>query len=179
MKSNNLAVIVPVDERQNGDSLKTQVWATVTGLLTKYLGKYYESFFPVQKTWDSEIKNAFGIVLGREDPLNFLNLYAEAQHLQQQSTSFHLGFLIREIEKAGADEHVIPIVINGENESLMFHIAWKLLAEGGIVLPDYGVYYTQQGKAFISEAEEQHIISHVADYAICVVRVVSLEGSHA
>ena len=74
---------------------------------------------------------------------------------------------------------MIPIVIDKENESLMFHIAWKVLAEGGIVLPDYGVYYTQQGKAFISETEEQHIISHVADYAICVVRVVDLRESHA
>ena len=31
----------------------------------------------------------------------------------------------------------------------------------------------------VVKAEEQHIISHVSDYAICVVRVVSLEGSHA
>ena len=179
MRSGNLAVVVPVDQSKDADSLKTHVWGVVTDLLTKYLGKYYGSFFPVQKAWDSEIKDAFGIVLGREDPLNFLNLYAEAQHTQQKATDFHLGILLKEIEKADTGEHVIPIVIDKENESLMFHIAWKVLAEGGIVLPDYGVYYTQQGKAFISEAEEQHIISHVADYAICVVRVVDLGESHA
>ncbi len=179
MNSNNLAVIVPVDERQNDESLKTQVWASVSSLLMKYLGRYYGSFFPIQKAWDSEIPNAYGVVLGKEDPLNFLNLYAEAQHMQQKSTEFHMGFLIKEIEKADTGDHVIPVIINSENESLMFHIAWKVLAEGGIVLPDYGVYYAQQGKAFISETEEQHIISHVSDYAICVVRIIALEAEHA
>ena len=112
MKSNNLAVIVPVDERQNGDSLKTQVWGVVTDLLTKYLGKYYGSFFPVQKAWDSKIKNAYGVVLGIEDPLNFLNLLAEAKQKQQNAMAFHMGFLFKEIEKADTGEHVIPIFLN-------------------------------------------------------------------
>ena len=179
MRSGNLAVVVPVDQTQNADSLKTHVWGVVTDLLTKYLGTYYGSFFPVQKAWDSEIKNAYGVVLGIDDPLNFLNLLAEAQKKQQNAMAFHMGFLFKEIEKADTGEHVIPIFINSENEQVLFHLAWKVLAEGGIVLPDYGIYYTQQKKAFISDAEEQHIISHVADYAICVVRVVELEANHA
>ena len=41
MRSGNLAVVVPVDQTQNADSLKTHVWGVVTDLLTKYLGKYY------------------------------------------------------------------------------------------------------------------------------------------
>ena len=85
MRSGNLAVVVPVDQTKDADSLKTHVWGVVTDLLTKYLGKYYGSFFPVQKAWDSEIKNAYGVVLGIEDPLNFLNLLAEAQQKQQNA----------------------------------------------------------------------------------------------
>ena len=179
MRSSNLAVVVPVDPTQNAASLKTQVWGIVTDLLTKYLGRYYGSFFPVQKAWDSEIKNAFGVVLGSEDPLCFLSLMVNAQQNQQNAENFHMGFLFREIKKVDDGSHVIPIVINNENEEVMFHLAWKVLAEGGIVLPDYGIYYMQQKKAFISEEEEQHIISHVADYAICIVRVVELEADHA
>ena len=175
MKSCKLAVVVPVDPTGDDKRLKAEVWAKVTALLTQYLGKFYGRFYPVQKAWGHDIHDKLGIVLGKDDPLTFLGILGSAKEIQDEATDFHMGFLMKEVDKTlSAIENgvaVQPIVINEDDKALLFHTIWNVLAQDGTILPDLGIFYAEHNRAKISPFEEKAMLSHLAKYAICVVEL--------
>ena len=80
MKINYLAVIVPRKWLpQNTEQARVQAWAAVTQLLLPDLGKFYSRFYPAHQPWGDDISAPYSVVLGREDPVAFLNVFHQAK----------------------------------------------------------------------------------------------------
>lgn len=74
-RTTTLAIVHPVDKLQGSDdTVRTQVWAETTQLLTPMLGKLYARFEPAQKAWRQATYTPLGVVLGRTDPALFVLL---------------------------------------------------------------------------------------------------------
>ena len=86
MKFNYLAVIVPRKWLpQNTEQTRKQAWAAVTQLLLPDLGKFYSRFYPASQPWGQDISAPYSVVLGREDPVAFLNVFHQAKKKQEEA----------------------------------------------------------------------------------------------
>ena len=75
MNYNYLVVIIPAKWLpQNTEQARIQAWAAVTQLLLPNLGEFYSRFYPANRPWGQDISAPYSVVLGREDPVTFLNV---------------------------------------------------------------------------------------------------------
>ena len=72
---------------QNTEQTRKQAWAAVTQLLLPDLGKFYSRFYPASQPWGQDISAPYSVVLGREDPVTFLNVVESA--VRQESPFCH------------------------------------------------------------------------------------------
>lgn len=181
MKSTKIAVVVPAGPAVDGKRLRMEVWARVTELMKRDLGKFYTRFNPAAEAWGTKINGELGIVLGREEPIEFMDLFVSAKKAQDAAMCFHIGALLKEfgtpVKVDGA--LVQTVVINGQNAGQLIHALWVVMAQDGTILPDFGVFYAKQNKAMISEADEKDLVAHIADYAISVVDLAVREDEDA
>ena len=173
MKFNYLAVIVPRKWLpQNTEQTRKQAWAAVTQLLLPDLGKFYSRFYPASQPWGQDISAPYSVVLGREDPVTFLNVFHQAKKKQEEAISFHeIGMLsninLEQTQKIG--DTLICHVNAESNEAMQAHSLWHLaMAEGG-PLPDCGLYYLEQKRAVLSPEQEKAVSACPGDYALCAV----------
>ena len=173
MKFNYLAVIVPRKWLpQNTEQTRKQAWAAVTQLLLPDLGKFYSRFYPASQPWGQDISAPYSVVLGREDPVTFLNVFHQAKKKQEEAISFHeIGMLsninLEQTQKIG--DTLICHVNAESNEAMQAHSLWHLaMAEGGL-LPDCGLYYLEQKRAVLSPEQEKAVSACPGDYALCAV----------
>ena len=136
MKFNYLAVIVPRKWLpQNTEQTRKQAWAAVTQLLLPDLGKFYSRFYPASQPWGQDISAPYSVVLGREDPVTFLNVFHQAKKKQEEAISFHeIGMLsninLEQTQKIG--DTLICHVNAESNEAMQAHSLWHLaMAERG------------------------------------------------
>ena len=180
MKFNHLAVIIPMKWLpQNTELARTQAWAAVTQLLLSDLGKFYSRFYPATDPWGQMIVYPFGVVLGREDPVAFLNLFYQAKKKQEEAAAFHsMGMLSNinpEQTSRVGDTLICHVTADGSNQALTAHALWHTSIMEGALLPDCGVYYLEPERAMLSPEQEKAVSGHPADYALCAVTLEAME----
>lgn len=176
MNVSHLAVIVPVDEMlQDAEHTREEVWGTVTHLLLPYLGKCYEKFYPSKSAWGRRVSEPFSVVLGKDSPNQFVDLYRVACRAQTSAIHFHAEELIKTIdpcllEKAmEAHAPFCTVVVDGSDPIQAGHAVWQIALHDGALLPDCGVYYANLGKSQASQEEQDAILANAAGYALCMV----------
>lgn len=173
MKFNYLAVIVPRKWLpQNTEAARTQAWAAVTQLLISDLGKFYFRFYPARQPWGQVISAPYSVVLGREDPVTFLNVFHQAKKKQEEAISFHeFGMLSNiNLERTQKIGDALICHVNAEsNEAIKAHSLWHLaMVEGGL-MPDCGLYYLEQKRSMVDPELEKAVSAHPGDYVLCAV----------
>ena len=174
MKYNYLAVIVPRRWlSQNTEQVHAQAWAAVTQLLIPDLGKFYSRFYPASQPWGQDVSAPYGVVLGREDPVTFLNVFHQAKKKQEEAIAFHSLEMLSNInfdqtERIG-DALVCHVTADGSNTALEVHSAWHLAIMEGILMPDCGLYYLEQKCSVLNPELETAVATHPQDYALCAV----------
>ena len=174
MKFCNMAVVVPVDQLAgNDEALRVQVWGKVSELLLPALGKLYRQFNPSNGAWGHKLVRPYGVVLGKQEPEQFLALLLAGQQAQQEAMEFHLSAMIAKTDLSDAqkigDSLVCPVVVDGKDPELMAHAIWQISLHKGAPLPDGGIYYTALGRAVASMEEQRAILANPAGYALCTV----------
>ena len=174
MKSCNMAVIVPVDKLAGNDEvLRAKVWRKVSKLLLPALGKLYRQFNPSNGAWGLKLTRPFGVILGKQEPEQFLALFLAGQQAQRDAMEFHLSAMIEKANMGNAqkigDALVCHVVVDGEDPELMAHAIWHISLQKGAPLPDCGIYYEELGRAVASVEEQRTILANPAGYALCTV----------
>lgn len=135
MKSCNMAVIVPVDKLAGNDEvLRAQVWGKVSELLLPALGKLYRQFNPSNGAWGLKLVRPFGVILGKQEPEQFLALFLAGQQAQQDAMEFHLSAMIEKTDMSNAqkigDSLVCPMIVDGKDPELMAHATFLFYVVG-------------------------------------------------
>lgn len=182
MRFNNLVVVIPMKWLpQNTEQARTQVWTMTSQLLLPNLGKLYARMYPAACPWEQNISDPFGVVLGQEDPVTFLNLFYHAKKKQEKSVSFHMDGMLSNISseqtKRIGDSLICYVNADGSNEALTSHTIWNLAVSEGTILPDCGLYYLEQKRAVVSPEQEKAVSSHPGDYALCAVTLEDMGGT--
>ena len=182
MKFNHLVVIVPITWLpQNTEQARVQAWAAVSQLMLPGLGKLYSRFYPATTPWGQMIVDTFGVVLGREDPVTFLNLFYHAKKVQEEAAAFHsLGMLSNispEQTNRVGDTLICHVTADGSNQALTAHALWHTSIMSGELMPDCGIYYLEQKKAMPSPEQEKAVSTRPADYALCAVTLEAMGGA--
>ena len=181
MNYNYLAVIIPAKWLpQNIDQARTQAWAAVSQLLLPNLGKFYGRFYPAAAPWGQALAYPFSVVLGREDPVAFLNLFYQAGKMQEEAVMFHSVGMLSNInfdqtERIG-DTLVCHVTADKSSDALRAHPLWHLTMMEGEPLPDCGLYFMEQKCAVINPGLEKAIAAHPGDYALCAVTLEEMEA---
>ena len=150
-----------------------QVWGKVSELLLPALGKLYRQFNPSNGAWGLKLVRPFGVILGKQEPEQFLALFLAGQQAQQDAMEFHLSAMIEKTDMSNAqkigDSLVCPMIVDGKDPELMAHAIWHISLQKGAPLPDCGIYYIGLGRAVASTEEQRAILANPAGYALCTV----------
>ena len=180
MNFNYLAVIVPRKWLpQNTEQARAQAWAAVTQLLLPDLGKFYSRFYPANRPWGQDISAPYSAVLGREDPVTFLNVFYRAKQKRDNAVAFHSAGMLSNInldqtERVG-DTMICHVTADESNPALRAHSAWHLAMMEGIFVPDCGLYYLEHKKAVPNLEQEKAVSARPVDYALCAVTLEMME----
>lgn len=182
MKFSYLAVVMPVRWLpQNTEQTRTQAWTAVSQLLLPGLGKFYGRFYPASNPWEQKIVSPFGVVLGREDPVTFLNVFYQAKQKREEAVAFHSAGMLSHIDLNRTQQigdilvcHVSP---DGSDPALTAHSLWHLAMMEGVLMPDCGFYDLEHKKAMLSTEQEKAVTTHPTDYVLCAVTLESTEGT--
>ena len=180
MKFNYLAVVMPEKWLpQDTEAARVQMWAAVTQLLLPHLGKLFSRFYPADRPWGQDISAPYGVVLGRETPITFLNVLHHAKKKWDEAVSFHSVGMLRNInfdqtERLG-DFLVCRVTADGSSEALKAHSCWHLAMMEGIFVPDCGLYFLEQRRSIPGPELEKAVAAHPADYALCAVTLEAME----
>lgn len=182
MKFNHLVVIVPMKWLpQNTERARTQMWAQVTQLLLPDLGRLYSRFYPASNLWGQDIQTPFGVVLGGEDPIKFLNIFYQAKKKQEEAIAFHSAGMLENIDFDQTEQvgdALICHVTAESNKALTAHSIWNIAVMSGVLLPDCGIYYLEQKQSVISPEQEKALTARPDDYALCAVTLEMMEEQH-
>jgi len=181
MKFNYLAVIVPAKWLpQNTEQARSQVWAQVIQLMLPDLGKLYTRFYPASHPWGQDIQTPFSVVLGKEDPVRFLNVFYRAKRKQEEAVTFHSVGMLENINLEQTDriKDTLVCYVNADSsEALTAHTLWHMAVASGSLMPDCGIYYLEQKQAVIHPEQEKAVSGHPSDYALCAVTLEVMEES--
>ena len=172
MEISYLAVIVPRRWLpQNTEQARIQAWAAVTQLLLPNLGKFYSRCYPACRPWGHNISAPYSVVLGREDPVTFLNVFHHAKKKQEEAIAYHSMGMLNNInfdqtEQIG-EALVCHVTADGSNAALQAHSIWHLAVMEGAFLPDCGLYYLEQKRAVLSPEQERAVSTCPGNYALC------------
>ncbi|NBI68519.1 hypothetical protein D1646_17340 [Pseudoflavonifractor sp. 60] len=174
MKFNYLAVIVPRKWLpKNTEQARAQAWAAVTQLLLPDLGRFYSRFYPSNQPWGQDVSAPYSVVLGREDPVAFLNVLYQAKQRRDDAVAFHSAGMLSNINfdqtERIRDILVCHVTADGSNKALEAHSAWHLAMMGGVFMPDCGLYYLEQKCSVLNPELEKAVAVHPQDYALCTV----------
>jgi hypothetical protein len=180
MNYNYLAVIIPRKWLpQNTEQARTQAWAAVTQLLLPNLGELYSRFYPANQPWGQDISAPYSVVLGREDPVTFLNVFYQAKQRRDDAVAFHSAGMLSNINfdqtKRIGDTLVCHVTADGSNKALEAHSVWHLAMMEGIFLPDCGLYYLERKCSLIDSGLEKAVSAHPGDYVLCAVTLELME----
>lgn len=180
MKFNYLAVITPRRWLpQNTEQARTQAWVAVTQLLLPDLGKWYARFYPASQPWGLSVSVPFSVVLGREDPVTFLNAFYQAKKRRDEAIDFHSAGMLSNInfeQTQRIGDALVCHVNAGSNEALQAHSIWHMAMMEGTLLPDCGLYYLEQKCSVLNLELEKAVAAHPGDYALCAVTLEMMEG---
>ena len=176
MKSCEMVIVVPVDRLAgNEEALRSQVWGKVSELLLPALGKLYRQFNPSDGAWGHTLVRPFGVILGKQEPEQFLALFLAGRQAQQEAMEFHASAMIAKADMSSAqkigDSLVCPMVVDGSDPELMAHAIWHISLHKGAPLPDCGIYYEGLGRAVASMEEQRAVLANPAGYALCTVNL--------
>ena len=172
--ANCMAIVFRAVESGTGKSKTSeQVWSEAVNLLRPVLGKFCGAFYPATQAWGQAIHDPFGVVFGRRNPVEVLELYAAAREKQVRAISFHLEGLLspKDLENARkvGDALFCSIEVQPDDKEKLAHSVWHLFLQHGVILPDCGIYYAAEGKSILPPKDEQAILTNCSAYALCAV----------
>lgn len=171
MGKHYLSLVVPT-KGLSTNSVVSEVWGEVTKQLLPYMGKLYTRFYPKIQIENQRAVNPYGVILGKNKPDTFLELYAMAKIEQQNALEHHLKPLIDQANSnpdLSVDNTLVCVINDDSSTEVKSHALWNLILHEGAILPDCGIYYTGLGRALVSPEKDVEIFKHLSDYAICVV----------
>lgn len=185
MGKNNLAVLVPLspDERQmtahDGyhNQLRVSVWKTVSECLSQWLGQKYTSFMPAVCAWNLPLMAPFGVILGAAEAEPFLAFYAAAHLAQIEAVERYekalkqdSKILAQNIELGGGMTASV-IRCESRNPNTRAAVEWCTRFSQGELSTDAGIYFCTPGCVQVPKSMENQILTHISDYALCVVEL--------
>lgn len=176
MKGTTLVVVCSASGLpQNTEVAHQAVWAKTAQFLRSNLGELYSSFYPVASAWGIELHSNYGVLLGREDPEQFIRVLLAATEAQSASIGFHIGGLLSRMDldktcQVG-DAIVCPVTLDGTDKELEAHSLWHIAMASGIFLPDCCIYYLDQKRAVADRELKQKITRSIESCAVCAVRL--------
>lgn len=175
MLTSNIAIVVPTSEMDT-QNVPEAVWQKVAERILPQMGKLCTRFEPSTGAWGQKLSAPYGIILGSRDPALFLYFYASAKAQQDDRAKKHLDGFLRHLDIQGEqvieDTKICSATLTGDLEDARSHMNWHMANMFGELLPDCGIYFLKEGRAYLNEAEHQNVLTHMKDYAICVVRLV-------
>lgn len=176
MTARPLALIVPTAGLPKDDSTaQCAVWSAVASLLQPDIGKKFSKFYPQLRLEKREICVPFGVTLGRANPPLFLDLYRESLDRQSDAVTYHVISMLSRLDPNHISEEdgtmICSAVVDGSDPELTFHSLWHLAVSQGDLLPDCGVYYVAQKRAFLEPKEVEQILAHPERHALCMVNL--------
>lgn len=182
-------VVVPLDESQRqmardssaSEALRCAVWSLAAEQLKKLLGKTCSQFSPAMSPYGTPMFLPYGVALGATESMPFLLCYMSAREQQENEIKARVE-QIRGIGKVLYDEklndgHTISVTAYRSNDPELqkqMELARRFFSND--ITAATGLYYLGGNTTFINEQQEQHILSNLNDYALCVVELQPLEG---
>lgn len=171
MKTQTLVLVLPVS---SCDTTEQKLWQQAKEILQPHKGTRFDTFEPAVIAWDRLVPGNFGIVLGAKHPLEFACFFDKAKKKQEKIMDRHMDAIADTLIPVGKET-----TNDGKQECYVFqvkdpdhhsgHLFWHLAMIAGELLPDAGFYFVKEQHAYAEEDMMKEVLSHMAQYALCVV----------
>lgn len=184
------AVVVPlapetqkaVQVNPSAVPLRAAVWSQAAEHLKPLLGKVCTRFFPAAVPYGEPLHLPFGVALGGAESKEFLLCYLRAREMQEQEIERRTRAIRTLGKKVGQfypDEETTVTVMAFRSSDPKLHkqmeVAGRFFSDD--ITAAAGLYYLGFHSNYVSEKQEQHILSNPGAYALCVAELQPMEDA--
>lgn len=162
--------------------LRAAVWAQAAERLTPLLGKVCSRFSPAAIPYGEPLRLPFGVALGGAEAEQFLICYLHARENQEEeikSRTQAIRSLGKKIGQFYPDEETTLTVMAFHSTDPRLQERIKIAERffSNDITAAAGLYYLGFCSNYISEQQEQQILSNPGAYALCVAELQPVEGA--
>lgn len=184
-----MAVIVPLNEQarklaaeeSSRQKLRLTVWNQAAERIKVLLGNRFSALTPAFRPWNKPLTLPYGVVFGAENASQFLWCYTSAREQQEnelKARSDRMRACGKPIFSQQIADHVsvTAMAVDGSDPTIRkeMELAKRFFSDD--VLGAAGIYYLGFESTYLSDEQENQILSHIRDYAICMAEFTPLEG---
>lgn len=166
--------------KQAALSLRAAVWAQAAEHMKPLLGKLCSHFSPAAVPYGEPLHLPFGIALGGTEAEQFLLCYFHARENQEEEIKRRTQAIRALGKKIGQfypnEERVLTVMAFCSSDPRLqerIKIAERFFSND--ITAAAGLYYLGFDANYISEQQEQHILSNPGAYALCVAEFQPME----
>lgn len=169
-----------VRDPRAGAALRQMVWSQAAEQLQLLLGKTCSCFSPAVFPYGEPMHLPYGVALGGAESQLFLLCYLNARERQEQEIESRNQAIRAQGKQVGhfrPDEttEVTVMAFNSVNPELQKHLETAQHFFSNDITAAAGLYYLGSCSNYISEQQEQQILSNLSAYALCVAELQPLE----
>lgn len=169
-----------VQSKQAALTLRAAVWAQAAERMKPLLGSVCARFSPAVVPYGEPLHLPFGVALGGTDAEQFLLCYFHARENQEEeikSRTQAIRSLGRTVGQFCPDEETTLTVLAFRSSDPKLHkqmdVAQRFFSDD--ITAAAGLYYLGFDSNYISEQQEQQILSNPGAYALCVAEFHPME----
>ena len=178
------ALVVPLSptaqkmaqDRRTALSVRQAVWSQAAEHLKPLLGKNCDSFYPAAAPYGGPFRLPFGVALGCAESEHFLMCYMHARKLQEKEIETRnqaIRSMGTRIGQFHPDDETTLIItaFRSSDPKLQEHIEVARRFFSNDITAAAGRYYLGYDTNYISEQQEQRLLSGLGAYALCVAEL--------
>ena len=181
-------VVVPLDtnaRKMAGDArlrqpLRPMIWSQAAEQLKPLLGKICSSFSPAIAPFGKPMCLPFGVVLGAAAPQLFLLCYKHAREQQEKEIAARnskiraRGVPVSHF-RPDQNTEVTVMAYRSADPELQSYVETARRFFSNDITAAAGLYYQGFNSNYISGKQEEHILSNLNAYALCVAELQPVE----
>ena len=162
--------------------LRTMIWSQVAEQLKLLLGKTCSRFSPAAAPFGKPMGLPFGVALGAADPQLFLLCYLHAREQQEKEIEARnskiraCGTTVGHFQP-NQDTEVTVMAYHSTDPELKAFLETARRFFSNDITAAAGLYYQGYNSNYISQKQEQQILSDLSAYALCVAELQPMEGA--
>lgn len=181
-------VVVPLNldaqkmarDPQASKTLRPMVWSRAAEHLQLLLGKTCSGFSPAIFPYGEPMRLPYGVALGGMESQLFLMCYLNARERQEQEIKSRNQAIRAQGKQIGhfqADEdtEVSVMAFHSASPELIGHLEVARRFFSNDITAAAGLYYLGCSLNYISDQQEQQLLSNLGAYALCVAELQPLE----